>query len=271
MMSTSLRQITIGLAAVGLWLSAAPAHAQSSPSYAAYYGDGLRHYTEGRLSEAVEHLYRAYALRDEPATLSLIIRAYDEMGHCDAVERQLEIFALAHPEQKAPQARRCATTGQIELRCKGGQRPVRVDEHFEVACGKTVSVPVGERRLVGDFAQAPRQVSVSADQTVSVELVFSPAPKRWKQARGRASVDMVQDSQLARVDRLDGSANAYTVYQSPDGLYHIFIHQGGAGMGGVIPIQIRPEVLRLCDTGERYDQPSHSCVPVEEMQIQKME
>jgi hypothetical protein len=243
---------------------------QPDDAYARYYGDGLRHYAEGDFSQAVENLFRAYALESKASTLGLIVTSYDKMGFCDAATRQLSVHRMVHPDTTSPTLSNCASTGAVAISCKGPEAAVTVDRQFTVSCGQRIELSTGEHQLSAERVDSPRRVTVEEGETESVELVFSPAPTRWKTASSEAKVSKLPDA-AAQIDRLERGGLDYTVFQSQDGLYRIFIHPGSASSGGVLPLPLRPDVLRLCDSGESFDAKSHSCVPLQGMQIQKME
>src|SRR5690606_20605886 len=85
--------------------------------YATYYGDGLRFYAEGRYSEALEKLYRAYAHTPSAGVMRLIIRTHDFSGHCSAVEKQLGFFKDVYPRDAAPTIQRCASPASVLIEC----------------------------------------------------------------------------------------------------------------------------------------------------------
>lgn len=267
----SMAAILAALAWVAtLSLTSAPAMAESKDAYARYYGDGLRHYAEGDFGQAVENLFRAYALESKASTLGLIVTSYDKMGFCDAAKRQLGVHQLVHPEASSPELRQCASTGIVAITCKGPEADVTVDRQFHVSCGQRIALPTGEHQLSAERVDSPRHVVITEGQTEHVELVFSPAPTRWKTASSRTQVSKLSDAS-AQIDRLERSELDYTVFQSQDGLYRIFIHPGSSSAGGVLPLPLRPDVLRLCDSGESFDAKTSSCTPRQGMQIQKME
>jgi hypothetical protein len=267
----SLAKMVAGLALfVTVSLSATTVMAESNDAYVRYYGDGLRHYAEGDFGAAVQNLFRAYALDSKPSTLGLIVTSYDKMGYCDAAERQLGVHRLVHPDAGSPELIHCSSTGTVEIACKGPEADVTVDRQFQVSCGQRIALPVGEHRLSAERVDSPRRFTVQAGRTARVELAFAPAPTRWNTASSRTQSSKEPDA-VAQIDRLERGGLDYTVFESPDGLYRIFVHPGSAASGGVLPLQLRPDVLRLCDSGESFDPASSHCIPLQGMQIQKME
>ncbi len=272
------RSFILGVLAVAMSVMSAtaalaqpPARAsapQDASAYSRYYGDGLRHYAEGDFEAAVENLFRAYALRAKASTMRLIVDSYDKMGFCDAASRQLSVYRMVHPDAPIPKLSRCGTTGTLQVQCEGPQAAITVDHQFDVTCGERVALPTGEHRLTSPRAKAPVTVTLQKNQLASTTVALLPAPKRWKAAR--AQVSKLGDIPI-NVARLGRAGPGYTVFQSPDGLYQIFIRPNAAGSGAVIPLPFRPDVLRLCDSGERFDTRAKRCVPVDGMQVQKME
>jgi hypothetical protein len=263
----ALLAAVVGLIVVSL--TAAAATAEPDDAYARYYGDGLRHYAEGNFGEAVENLFRAYALQSKASTMGLIVTSYDRMGFCDAAERQLGVHQLVHPDAASPSLDNCAATGTVAIACTGPETGVTVDRQFQVSCGQRIALPIGEHQLSAERVDSPKLIEINAGETESVELVFTPAPTRWKTAQSSAEVSKLSDTST-QIDRLEHGDLDYTVFQSRDGLYRIFVHPGTAAGGGVLPLPIRPDVLRLCDSGESFDAKKSGCVPHQGMQIRKV-
>lgn len=255
----------------GLCLTGTAAVAQeSSDAYARYYGDGLRHYAQGNFSQAVENLFRAYAIMPKASTLGLIVGSYDKLGFCDAAARQLDVHRLVHPDTEAPVLNRCNQTGILAIACEGPVAAITIDRRFEVACDQEVALPVGEHHLSAERVDAPKKVVVTKGERIEIVLKFTPAPKRWKSATGSAGVPKLPDS-AANVARLEGEGGlGYTVFQTKEGLFRVFIHPGPTDPGQMISLPMRPDVLRLCDSGEQFDRKASQCVPVQGMQIQKI-
>lgn len=239
-----------------------------SAAYAQSLGDGLRHHAEGRFDQAVEHLFRAYAMDSRAKTLRLIVDSYDQMGFCDAAARQIEIFERDHPDGQPPELERCASTGVLHIECSQPEATVRIDDHFDARCGRTLDLPVGEHRVSGALVESARTVGVEAGEASRVELTIRPRVARL--SRAGTSVDTRTQSS-PRVERLRGPAGDYPSYQAQDGLYHIFILPNSAGEAMFLPLGLRPEVLRLCDSDERFDRDRRRCLQADGLQIKKME
>lgn len=239
-----------------------------SDGYARHLGDGLRHHAEGRFDQAVEHLFRAYAMDSRAKTLRLIVDSYDQMGFCDAAARQSDIFERNHPDAQPPEMERCANTGELTIECSQPKTTVHIDEHFEARCGQTIDLPVGEHRVTGTLVESARTVKVEAGESARVELTIRPRVSRLSRA---GSTSDTRSEGSPQIERLRGPAGDYPVYQAQDGLYHIFILPDSAGEAMFLPLGLRPEVLRLCDSGERFDRESRRCLQADGLQIKKME
>lgn len=274
------RRLAAALAVLAVIITAASGWAQSrsaasertdetEQAYARYYGDGLRHYAEGDFEAAVENLFRAYAIRPEASTMGLIVRSYDQMGFCDAANRQVAVYRLVHDDKPVPEIDRCQTTGGLVIECEGRAAPIRVDGQFEAACGQRLTLPVGEHALSSERIDGAHKVSVSAGQTATARLTLTPRPQRWE-PHDPPRIGQLSDPAVD-VERLGAAGMGYTVFQSADGLYRIFILPDAGASGGLIGVPVRPDVLRLCDSGQRFDPGSHRCRPIGGMQIQKME
>ncbi len=121
--------------------------AQDEERYAEYYGDGIRAYTESRYEEALENLYRAFAARQNPYPLELIIRAHDFQGNCSARNKAANMLTDLFPAESVPPPQRCYRTGTLHLKCAPGETRVRVDGSFDAACNSRMRVPTGRHRV----------------------------------------------------------------------------------------------------------------------------
>lgn len=264
---------------------------RSSDDYAAAYSEGIQNYSEGDFKEAVDSLLRAYALDPQPSTLRMVVRAYDEMGFCDAAMRQKEVLETVHPEADEPNLRRCADSGAVKLQCAdkdgavfGGR--VLVDGKFSVECGQTISLAPGAHRLLPEPAtrvrapdreaaralrDAAQTVEVDAGELTEITLTFVAPPIRWKLA-DEPEVSVLTDLAV-RVERLEANLPEYTVYLTDDGLYRVLLRPQSSSMRpSARPLTSpRPEVLRLCDSGERFDDQLYRCVPIKKMHVPKFD
>lgn len=200
------------LCALGLLVVAAPVVAQESTLYAKYLGDGMRFYAEGSYTQAVENLYRAYALKADPNALKFIIRAYDLMGHCSAAQRQLEMFNVTHPGNLAPPLQQCLKPAMLHLECVPEQSAhVQISPQIRAQCGQSIALPPGEYKLASTEMEVIKTVRLSAGESLKVNLRITP--KKWTTAR-------LEDE--PRVSRVDQDAPPYIIIMSDDGLYQVF-------------------------------------------------
>ena len=201
---------------LGLALGA-PARAQGqeadAPSYAAFYGDGLQAYAEGRYGEAVAHLFRAYALRPSPHVLKTIVRSYDFMGHCGAVERQLQWLREEHPRQVQPALQRCVAPGTLQLECTPRSTPLVIDNMIEAQCGTALRLTEGTHVVTAVELGISQRVEIMAGE-VSTATLQLPMSGARGEGEGEATASTVQ--RLEQEDR-------YNVIQLPDGLYYIWV------------------------------------------------
>lgn len=227
----------------GLWVAVAILFVGSAtslaeePSFGIYYGDGLRHLAEGDHEAAVEALFRAYGMSQRADVMALIVRAYDEMGHCDAVQRQMVFFDEVHGDDgEEIGIERCAEVGEVTVVCEEGGF-VRVERARWVPCGRTLKVPAGETvrfRLggVGDGESVEvgpgqrREVTLGeATEERANEPSVSPA-QIARLSRWTARVDRLAQSG-ARVPRIGEGGPAYRVYRTSDGLYQVWFRREG--------------------------------------------
>lgn len=268
-------------------VGAAPGWAQQTPgpaghptgsqdaNYAQYFGDGLRQFGEGNYGQAIPNLLRAYALDSKADTLRLVITAYDKMGFCDAAARQTEVFLAVHTGEDAPAPERCAQAGTVELECVGATgplvgEPARVDGQFEVGCGQSLRLPVGTHEISVGQGRSPtsrQTVDVVKEATVSLRLESFGEPQRWG-APTSADVRQLVDFPV-NVERVSDAGFGYTVFLTQDGIYRVFVQASPSQTPAFFDLPFRPNILRLCDSGERFDHSAHRCVPVEGMVVPK--
>jgi hypothetical protein len=222
--------------------SLVPQHAtaqetDSTRAYATFYGDGMRHYAEGRNDKAIADFYRAYALKPSPLLLKLIIRTHDFMGHCSAASRQLDHFASKHPKLKAPTLQICRDPGFLTVNCPEGVTEVMIDEQIQLRCNQIIALPPGAHE-VRALEGGPIKLAVlqaSQQHTLTVEppkadvdykkvplledderYIVIKSPDGLYQLWVRTSLRNDPD-----MDRDDRGPAGFTVHQGADGLYHI--------------------------------------------------
>lgn len=283
--SCALRRLLI----LGLWagvmlpagrVGAEPPAEVQDAAYAQYFGDGLRLFAEGQFGPAAQNLLRAYAMDARARTLAMAISAYDEMGFCDAVSRQTLLYQQAHPDAPPLAISRCKAPGQLVLECAGlrpevGEGWVRVNDEFDVKCGRDIALPAGEhhlrartRTVRGEQARAPQSITVTAGKKSTVLLDFYDVPTRWEAAGKAAHALQTLD---ARVERLGQPSLVYSVILGEDGIYQVYVHPYPDAAPEFISLPLRPEVLRLCDAGQRLDLRARRCVPVDALAVPKFD
>ena len=273
-MNTSLTAI---LAAIAVLLGSSAVLAQDGSSaesteggtYAEFYSQGMQAYVDGDYQTAVDYFYRAYGMDAKPVVARLIVRSFDFMGACNAADRQREFYRSEHPGQREVELQRCSNPAQVELECGQVDAPVKVDEVVSGRCGQTVALAPGRHVLTSPALDQPATIDVEAGESRTVSLAVDPKkwsprpggehPEKWRERRARQSGD--------DVDRKD-----FSVYQSRDGLYRVWVrydllkdpdmHSGSDD---------KPRVLRLCDVDQIYDDAEQNCVPLEPLQIEKVE
>ncbi|RDV40024.1 hypothetical protein DV096_05560 [Bradymonadaceae bacterium TMQ3] len=225
-------------------LVSSPVWGQQDAGPGVYYGDGLRHLAEGRYGEALIDLHRAYGIAGRPEVLEAIVGAYDAMGFCEAATRQRELYVERHGQASAPGLERCLRVGQVEPICEGREGRVLIDAMFEVECGQSVMLAEGRYRMAWDGGDSV-EVEVEAERSQQVELK-ELAPIKGAVARLRGPGLFGTD-----VQRLQPSAPSYTVYQSADGLYQLWVRPADqARRYEAVP---RVEIVCPDDAGEQVD------------------
>jgi hypothetical protein len=202
-------------------------------AYAVYFGDGMRHYVEGRHGVAIEYLSRAFAMRPQAQTQRMIVRSYDAIGHCSAAQQQRTLFREMFPTSGEPPAlERCATPATLTLSCGSADADLLIDEHILTTCAASVSLPPGEHIIEGRGFPLLERVTLTAKETRSLALPIDAA----KDAKGKAA------PREERVPRLASPSESFRVYLSPDGLYQIWARVDNTG----------PELLAPTSAGTRF-------------------
>ena len=215
------------------------------PVYATYLGDGMRDYTEGRYDEAVAKLFRAYALRPEPQTLSLIVRAYDFMGHCTARARQAAMFTEAHPGRQPPAPQRCAQPATVTFACETAESPLRVDATIEARCNTPIQLAPGPHKVELLALRHTEPFTARPGQTETVKLRVKP--QKWSGST-HPRVPLLGNERAPNVPLLhDPYSQRYTVIMSRDGIYRIWMHQPSSAYDNSL---LRP-----------YQEPRFICTP----------
>ncbi|MBA2661276.1 MAG: hypothetical protein H0U74_03225 [Bradymonadaceae bacterium] len=219
---------------------AGPPPGTSGDLYAAYYGDGLRHYAEGNYVGAVENLFRAYALQPSAGVLRLIVRSYDFMGHCGAAQKQQVFFTEMFPRESSPKLQQCQETASLALECLPFGTPVTVNRFVETYCGAEIQVAPGKL-----YVESPAHVSAQT-------LIVKPGERAVAHIKVEAqkwSQSVARRSPIAEVPRLQSSPSQYAVYQSPDGLYQIWVRSDLRSDPDMVPLDsyaLQPRVEIVC-------------------------
>ncbi len=209
-----MRLLVNSFVSIALLTTVIPASAQDTPdsnddltrAYAAFYGDGMRHYAEGRNDEAIANFYRAYALKPSALLLKLIVRTHDFMGHCSAAQRQLEHFVEKHPRDRTPpKLQICRTPGTLVVSCSAEVEQVVVDDSIRVACGQTVSLPAGAHELRSSKGGPVILSVVKAGETTQASVGTAAPGESYEK------VPLLEDNER------------YLVIRAPDGLYQLWV------------------------------------------------
>ncbi len=191
----------------------------TSEAYAEYYGNGLRSYTEGNYVEAIDQLFRAFALQQSPDLLRLIIRSYDAMGHCDAAQKQRTFFQDLYPRDLAPPPDQCQSTAALTIECTPVRTPVTVNYVIDSYCGATLNLAPGNIHIESPSHGSSQSITLQKGEQATAQIKLNA--EKWPQIE---TVDASNHNQpLIRVPRLPTRQSEYAVYQSRDGLYQIWV------------------------------------------------
>lgn len=225
-----LSAAVVAVALVGWpqWTTAQQSESVKPQRGGVHYGEGLRHLAEGRMAQAVQHLFRAYGVEPSPRILALIVEAYDEMGHCDAADRKRAFFETVHPDDEVPQPKRCASTGTVDVECGSEDGQVVINGDFTIGCGRAVSLPAGESHRLGIVGADQRQ-SVDVDSGGDHAVEIAAEGRRADIARlseygGGVELLPLEFEDSIRVPRLmfPFQQRDYKIFRTADGLYRIF-------------------------------------------------
>lgn len=237
--------VAVGMVPVKEALAADGGEAVSG-EYGIYYGDGLRYLAERRYDAAVKALFRAYGMKPSAEVMELIVEAYDAMGHCDAVERQVEFLERQHAGAR-PVTERCGESGTLMVECAAtGNDQIEVGRWRRARCGEVIAVPANApHRVAWSDGGESTEVTVEAGQSKTVAFgaetktaKVEPLPGIVAQVR-RLPVGFDEGVEVPRLpaSRIGG----YRIRESDDGLYHIW-----APRGGVAPAEKGAEVEMIC-------------------------
>ncbi len=234
--------------AVGLGaMAASPAMAETGPSqvnerYGIYYGDGLRALAEGEPQEAVKALFRAYGLRPSGQVMGLIIEAYDDMGHCDAVQRQQAMMAVEHPDAESADLGSCGQSAELTVRCPDGEEAISIDGMRLVECHRRVTVPAGQKlRLRGVDSGDVQRLTLDDGQAHELSWeVTEPDVDIARLALG-GDVGRLDSQQRADVPRVSGQ-RLRSEFDSRNAVYHVWQSESAG-------FEDRPTVELICPEG----------------------
>lgn len=176
--------------------------------WASLFGEGMRAWAESDYEAALDSLYQAHALKPTAYNLGLIIRSHDFLGQCRAAIKQREEYASLYDERDRPVLQRCAVVSTLEVTCPVGHARLEVwiDGSRAGRCGEALLVSAGEER----------EVSLPQVQ-YSVTLKLEPSKQRVH------TVTLSAHEKRPHVSKLLGTADRYTVFMTPDGLYQIWV------------------------------------------------
>lgn len=228
-----MKQKIAALLMVGIGLFAGDVFAtegDSAGQYGVVYGDGLRHLAEGHYEAAVRELFRAYGMRPSAQVMSLIIDAYDAMGNCEAVERQLQFFDRSHKGEEPPKKQRCRVTGELLVECgRQGTVEIYINGTPRGRCGEVWKVPAEEELTVsladGTVARTVRLEICGREHLTLVSQPRLAEVTRLPGFEGHVERLPAVVGDAAQVPRLSVPAAAYTVFQSEDGIYQVWMRQ----------------------------------------------
>lgn len=224
-------------------------YAQDDEAWSRLFGEGMRAWAESDYDRALEMLYQSYALRPTSYNLSLIVRSHDFLGECAAVERQLGEFRLLYKKSDLPTVQICRESGTLVVSCPGGAVGARVfvDARDRGECGDTLELPAGQHTVSIPDLKHTSEVTVIKSEEVRLEVskdTPSKSPAR------------------PHVSKLLSTADRYTIFMTPDGLYQIWVLSD-------TPDLLPPYEGNLCTRSE--SEGKASCQPLTKTQRDELE
>lgn len=230
-----------------------PAQAQEDELWARIFGDGMRAWAESDYDRALEMLYQSYAIKPTSYNLSLIVRSHDFLGECDAATRQRDEFKGLYTKVKSPRLQYCASSGTLIMECpesREGLR-VRISGRERGLCGEAIVVPVGSHEVsVSDVGYAA-SVTIKKAKVHRHALASASSMAEGKEIKGRP-----------HVSKLLSTADRYTIFMTPDGLYQIWVLNDD-------PELLHPYEGNLCTRSE--SEGKASCQPLTKSQRDELE
>ncbi|MGM0558082.1 MAG: hypothetical protein ACQEVA_16980 [Myxococcota bacterium] len=261
--------LAICVLAAGLALSedlGAQDSGDADAGYAELYSEGMQAYVDGDYERSVDLFYRAYGLDQKPLVARLIVRSFDFMGACDRAMRQRAFYRSEHPDDRDVRLQQCSNPARVRVNCGDVGAPVHVDDKIQARCGETLSLAPGRHVFTSPALDTPTTLDLEAGEEREVSLAVDP--KKWSPPSG----EQPRKWQREHASTGEDPADEFSVYQSRDGIYRVWVrydllrdpdmHSGDDD---------QPRVLRLCDVDQAYDDEEENCVPLEQLQIDKVE
>lgn len=202
--------LTAGQGVVGVQVARAQqgASAPDESLWSKVFGEGMRAWAESDYDAALASLYQAYAIKPTAYNLSLIIRSHDFLGQCQAAIKQREEFVELYGERAQPVLQSCAVVSTLQVTCPEGYKRLEVwlNGYKAGMCGEELVASAGE------------QLEVSLPEVRYVAQVELDASRRMVHR-----VELEVPEKRPQVSKLLGTADRYTVFMTPDGLYQIWV------------------------------------------------
>ena len=216
------------------------------------FGEGMRAWAESDYEVALEKLYQSYALKPTAYNLGLIIRSHDFLGQCHAAHNQRKEYAALYGERDRPVLQSCAVVSKLKVTCPEGYARLAVwlngskaglcDEALVASARGEVEVSVPEVQYVA-------RVNLGESEEVVHQVELKAQEKR------------------PHVSKLLGTADRYTVFMTPDGLYQIWVLSDEA----LLEPYEGSFCMRQEGAGKGSDSGKASCKPLTKKQRDELE
>lgn len=180
---------------------------REDPLWSKVFGEGMRAWAESDYEVALENLYQAYAIKPTAYNLGLIVRSHDFLGQCHAALKQRKEYKALYGERDQPVLQNCAAVGSLTVTCPEGYKKLEVwlNGHKAGYCGDVLTAVAGKVEVSVPHVQYVVDVEVDESRALVHEVALRVEEKR------------------PHVSKLLGTADRYTVFMTPDGLYQIWV------------------------------------------------
>ncbi len=193
-----------------VWGGASSVQAQQSDDerlWSSTFGEGMRAWADSDYERALTLLYQSYALKPSSYNLSLIVRSHDFLGECHSALRQKNEFIRLYGKDKQPRLQICDEVSTLMVECPEGYGALEVWVRSKKlgVCGESLSLLPGTHEVSLPTVHYTVTLTLSESESLVHKVPLERQEKR------------------PHVSKLLGTADRYTIFMTPDGLYQIWV------------------------------------------------